>query len=615
MIAFHKIYNIWHLMYIVVVFVLYLMTMLAFLPPVFMHVSLLMAFFPISYVAVQKLRDRKIGTEFFLTIATIISLVGNQEKSMNLVLLIMLIAEYLEDLIAARTHEEIKSLINLIPKKILIKHGDTEKSVEIDEVSKGDLVIVKTGYRIPVDGVIVQGSAGINEASLTGESALQERKMSQQVFAGTFVESGSIVIKTEKVGDDTFFGKIVLLVQSTDSKKAKISLITDKIALYLVPIMLILIAATWFFTHNLGLVTTLLVFGSPLELTLITPLAILSGIMAAFRNGILVKGGLVLEKFYSTDTIIFDKTGTLTMGTPKIIKIKSFDQQYDEKKLLTIAAIAEKRSDHIWAKAILAKAQQEGIVITDPEDYKSLSGHGVEITYDNQRWFLGNRHFIESPEHGNAQSGLFEQDTKDAAYSSFYIAASGRLYGAIYIADTVREDAADTIAKLKDLGLKNIILLSGDKDSVAKNIASVLNIPQAYGEVFPDQKLLMITNLQQKNHIVAMVGDGINDAPALKCADVGIAMGAMAMEPAIEAADIVLITNNLSKIVFVYALSKEIFNVVKQNLLIGFTLIHGMGLLLTFLGYVDPFRAALFHAFSDVIILINSVKLIRFKIA
>lgn len=613
MLKFSKIYNPWYLLYIVFIFILYLLTLIHILPPIYIHAPLILGFIPICYKALQKLKERIIGTEFFLTIATIISLIGHQEKAMGVVLIIMLIAEYLEQLITLHTQQEILSLINLIPKIALIKLDNEEKSIPVNQIQPGMLVIVKTGGQIPVDGTIIQGNATINEASLTGESIAQEKNVSQQVFAGTFIESGSIIIKTEKVGVDTFFGKISELVQKAEQNKAKISILTDKIALYLVPILLILIGLTWLLTKNLNLVTTLLVFGSPLELTLITPLAILAGIIAAFKNGVLVKGGLALEKFSKADTIIFDKTGTLTINEPSVTKIESFDPKYDEKELLKIAAIAEKRSGHVFAKAILQKAQEEGIVVPDPENYISVAGHGIEITYNNEKFFLGNKHFMQAAEHGNIQLPQDFETSKEEQFSSFYIGSMGKLYGKMYITDKIRQEAQQTINDLKKLGFKNIILLSGDKQSIATQTALLLEIPIAYGAVFPDEKLLIIEKLQNKNHIVAMIGDGINDAPALKQADIGIAMGAMGMEPAIEAADIVLVTNDLHKIVFVIALSKKIFTVIQQNLLIGFVLIHGIGITLTFLGFIDPLKAALFHSVTDIFILINSARLMNFK--
>ena len=611
MIQMHS-YNMWSLVYIALISSLYFLILIGILPATAIHIPLLLACIPISYTALQKLKEKKIETELFLTIAPIISFIDHQEKPMVIVLIIMLIAEYLEKLISQRTQKEIKSLINLIPKNATIKTDHEEKIIPIADIKPGMHVIVSTGGLIPVDGKILEGTATINESTLTGESIPKEKTISAPVYAGTFVESGSIIIKTEQIGEDTYFGKISILVQTAEQKKAKISIATEKIAFYLVPALLSLIGLTWLLTKNLNLVTTLLIFGSPLELTIITPLAILSGIIAAFHNGILVKGGLVLEKLSKADTIIFDKTGTLTIGEPTVVKIESYDPRYSEQDILKIAAIAEKRADHVLAKAILKKANEERIIVPDPQGYTSEAGHGVTIQYDNARWFLGNKHFIEAPEHGNIKIPGNENEPEE--YSSFYLGSNEKLYGMIYITVTIRPDAKKTIQDLRNIGFKKVILLSGDKQVIATQIAASLGIDQAYGGVFPDQKLAMIEELQKQHHIVAMIGDGINDAPALKQADIGIAMGAMGMEPAIEAADIVLTTNDLYKAVFIYALSKKMFRIIQQNLLFGFVLIHGLGITLTFLGFVDPLNAALFHAVSDVAILINSARLMNFKL-
>ena len=357
MIQMHS-YNMWSLVYIALISSLYFLILIGILPATAIHIPLLLACIPISYTALQKLKEKKIETELFLTIATIISFIDHQEKPMVIVLIIMLIAEYLEKLISQRTQKEIKSLINLIPKNATIKTDHEEKIIPIADIKPGMHVIVSTGGLIPVDGKILEGTAAINESTLTGESIPKEKTISAPVYAGTFVESGSIIIKTEQIGEDTYFGKISILVQTAEQKKAKISIATEKIAFYLVPALLSLIGLTWLLTKNLNLVTTLLIFGSPLELTIITPLAILSGIIAAFHNGILVKGGLVLEKLSKADTIIFDKTGTLTIGEPTVVKIESYDPRYSEQDILKIAAIAEKRADHVLAKAILKKANE-----------------------------------------------------------------------------------------------------------------------------------------------------------------------------------------------------------------------------------------------------------------
>lgn len=584
------------------------------MPHLFVYVPLVLAFIPISVKAIKKLLEKKIGTEFFLVVATIIAFVNHQEKAIGVVLIIMIIAQYLEKIIEKRTQHEIEGLISLIPTNALVKDDHGEKFMPINDIKVGMNIVVKTGGKIPVDGVIVRGEAAVNEASLTGESVCREKSVGQSVFAGTFIESGSIIIKTEKIGPDTLFGRISELVQQAEHKKAKVVVLADKIALIFVPGILLFIGCVWLMTGNINMVTTLLIFGSPLELTIITPLAILAGIIAAFKNGVLVKGGLVLERLAQAEVIIFDKTGTLTLGEPEVVKIEVYDSSYAIRDILKIAAIAEKRSDHVVAKAILKKAVQENIIVPDPDHYVSLPGHGVEIVYNNEKYFFGNKHFVEAPEHGSITIPLRAGHDFFEDYSSFYLGSTGTLHGMIYVADIIRPEAKLTIDELKNQGINTIILLSGDTNKVAMNIAQLLGIPVAHGDVFPDQKLLMIENLQSQNKMVAMVGDGINDAPALKQADVGIAMGAMGMEPAIEAADIVLMTNDLYKIVFVHALSKKIFVVIKQNLLIGFGLVHVLGALFTLFGFIDPLKAALLHAVSDLGILMNSISLINFKI-
>lgn len=607
--------NIFFLGLIALVSCIQLLLFTHIIPAQYYFVPLVCAFIPISISAIKKLFDRKIGTELFVTIATIIAFFAGQPYIMSVVLYIMLIAEYFEHIITARTETALKSLINVIPQKALIKLPDnTEQEIPVEKITPKTQVIIKTGGLIPVDGTVHWGTASVNESSLTGESILVEKKTGDSVFAGTFIVTGSIIITAEKIGAHTFFGKITALVQQAETKKARISLLADKISFYFVPSLLLFILITWLFTHNITIVTTLLVFGSPLELTLITPLAILSGIAAAFKNGILVKGGLVLEKLSQINTIVFDKTGTLTMGEPKIISIQVTDPAYTEQKILTIAAVAEKKADHAYAHAVLTKAAQENITVPDPEQYVSVTGHGVEIIFEKTKYFVGNKHFIEAPEHGNITIPPNKNISYDSPYSILYIGAQGLLCGTIYLNDTMRTEAASTINSLKNLGISRVILLTGDRQTVAQQVGSALGISDIRGELFPDEKLTIIEQLQKDRNIVAMVGDGINDAPALKQADAGIVMGAMGMEPAIDAADIVLTTNDLEKIVFVYGLSKKIFSTIYQNLLFGFLLIHGMGIVLTFFGFINPLRAALIHAVSDIGILLNSVRLINFKI-
>lgn len=598
------------LAYFLLVLGLYLLASLFSLPPIVLHITLLLALMPIAYEAYKRLRERKIGTELFLVVASALSFIGHQERAMIIVLLIMLFAHFLEDFIAERADDAIKNLVKLIPDKVLVKEDDEEQELPLSKVKPGMVVVIGTGKRIPVDGKIIKGAAAVNESSLTGESALKEKSVGAKVFAGTYLESGSVYVAVEKVGADTFFGKIVDLVQASQEKKARVAVVADRVATVLVPSVLIFFGIVWLVTKNFDLLVTLLVFGSPVELTLITPLTIISSSIAAFRRGILVKGGAALEVLSNVDTLIFDKTGTLTIGEPYIVKVEVMQPNFTEEDVVQISAVAEKRSDHVAAKAFLRKAEELGLKIFDPDKYSSISGHGVEIVYKGKKWILGNKHFVSAQEHGNIK---VTDNAQDGAYTILYLGSEGKLYGKIFIADKVRYDAKDIIKKLKQLGIKKIVLLSGDRQEIVNSVAKDLDIKEAYGDVFPDQKLKLIADLQKTGHVVAMTGDGINDAPALRGANVGIAMGAMGMEPAIDASDIVLMTNDLSKITFVYQLAKKTMAVIRQNLFYGFAAIHLLGMVLAFFGVIQPVSAALFHAVPDTLILLNSIRLTRFK--
>lgn len=597
--------------YVLAIIILDLVS-LAFSSSHFALVPIALAWLPMVVQAFAQLRKKQIGNEFFLVFATIIAVIGKQEHAIMIVLLIMLIAHYIELLIEKKTGQALEQLINLIPSTVILFDHGTERPIELSKVNPGMHLLVKTGGRIPVDGTIISGQASINEAALTGESMLKEKGMSDQVFAGTFIQAGSIVVQVDRVRQDTLFGKMVRLLEQADKKKARISIITEWISFLLAPALLIFIILVWLITGNFDLVITLFIFGSPLELSLVTPLTVLAASVAAFRHGILVKNGLALEHFAHIDTIIFDKTGTLTLGEPVVTQVISFDPAYRHDDILRLAGIAERRSDHVVAKAILRKAAQMNLEIPQPQSFSSLVGHGVHITFDNTDYYFGNRHFIQAPEHGN--SILPATDTHaGTAYSLFYLATGGKTIGCIAMSDSIRPDAQATITHLAKTGIKEMLVVSGDRQEIADEIGAQLGINRCYGNVFPDEKIAILDRLQKSGKTVAMVGDGINDVAALKQAHVGIAMGAMGMEPAIEAADIVLMTNELKNIYFIRLLSMKTFRIIKQNLLFGFLLLHLLGLIMTLLHWVNPIQAALLHSISDILILVNASRLIAFK--
>lgn len=599
--------------YILAVLGLFLVSFTGAFGHQFTLVVFFLAWIPIFWSALKDLREKKLGSEMFFVLAAVVALIGDEETAMTVVLLVVMIAEYFEHPIEERTEHAIQSLVAFVPTDVVVEERNSQKTVPISQVAVGTKIVVKTGFRVPVDGEVLKGSAAVNESSVTGESAPKEKNVGDLVYAGTFVESGSVVIVARKIGENTMFGKIKKLIEEAGKRKAKIHVFADKVALPLTIALIVFIAGVWLYTRDLTLVITMLVFGSPIELALVTPLAIMGGIVASFKAGVLVKGGLALERFSKVDTIIFDKTGTLTLGEPRVVGIQSIDKEHSEKDIIRMAAIAEKRSGHVLSKAILAKASEENISVPDPDHYESISGHGVEVTFGNERYRLGSKHFLEDPKHGNIRVGDMPECADSASHTSFYLACGDKLCGMICVADEVRKDAKETLAELKRGGIKKLVLLSGDRKETVAGVAKSLGIDEAYGEVFPDQKMKMIEDLQKQGHKVAMVGDGVNDAPSLKQADVGIAMGAMGMEPAIEASDIALMSNDLHKIVFAHELSKKTLRTIKQNIIVGLGFTHGLGMVLALLHVLNPIQAAFFHAVPDLMIIGNSARLIGFK--
>jgi heavy metal translocating P-type ATPase len=605
-----KAYHLEQLGYFLCIVVLWLLPSWIELPSYWRYIPLTLALLPIAYEAVMQLYQRTVGTEFFLLIASVVALSGGEVSALFLVLIIMLIARYLDSLIKRNTEDAIANLLQIIPHEVLIKQDSHVVSIPLEEIRKGMQAVILTGGRIPVDGRVVEGHASILQAVLTGESVPVEKGPGELVYAGTFVESETVTIEVLTVGKETYFGRIQALLDQSGQKKAAIVRFTERITLIYTPLFLLFVGLVWLLTSNTKLIITLLIFGTPLELTLITPLTLLAAIVAAFRRGILVKGGASLEMLASTSTMIFDKTGTLTMGAPEVVSVESLHEKYSSTDIVFIAAVAEKKSGHVLAKAILHEAEKRELELPDPQTYESVTGHGIIITFQDTLYIVGNRHFVEAEEHGNVK--LPPGCKVDEKLTTFFVATKDSVIGQICLVDRIKPEAREVIAALKAAGLDSIILLSGDRKTIAQSVADQLGIEKAYGEVMPEEKLALLTQLQQDGQIVTMVGDGINDAPALKQAHVGIALGGMGMEPAIQAADIVLMSGNLDQIVFLYDLARAAMKTIKYNLIFGFALTHSIGIILAFLSYITPAQAALFHAIPDMLIMLYGSRLMYF---
>lgn len=562
----------------------------------------------VKTAALDLIRKRKIGTELFITIAVIVSVIGKEYLAGAVVLMIILIAEYIASASTEKARSSIKELIGTVPKTALIKKDNQEITVKITDLKIGDIVLVKAGEKIPVDGKVTAGDGSVNQAPITGESVPQEKMVGSEVFAGTILEIGALDIQMTKAGSETVFARIISLVEDAESQQAPIEKFTDKVASWLIPVVFIFVGTVYFFTRDVKLVIALLIFTSPAELGLATPLVTISAIARAAREGILVKGGLFLEELAKVTTIVFDKTGTLTVGNPMVNKVEIIDSNYNEQQLVQFAAAVDRRSSHPLAKAILTYADKSKVTYGEPENFEVVKGRGVSAKVDGKSVLLGNKPFME--ENKIPVSNVSENLTDTA----IYLSVDNKLAGIFYISDAIREGAREMIEGLRKSGIKNIVMLTGDNAETAKYVSDQIGITDYRSNLLPEDKINIIKELQKDGSKVAMVGDGINDAPALVQANIGVAMGAVGTEAAMEAADIVLMQDKLEKIAKARAISKRAFRTIKENIFVGVGVVHIVGITLVLLRIIGPVEAAAIHLLPDTLVFINSIKLLRVKI-
>jgi len=552
--------------------------------------------------------EHKIGTEVFVTIATVIAMVGQEYVAGATLMVIILIAEFIAELNTDRARASIKALIGSVPQTALVKRAGGDATVPLAEVKVGDVVIVRAGEKIPVDGVVVNGEASVNQAPITGESVPQEKARGATVFAGTVVELGALDVETQKVGGDTMFSRIVALVETAEESQAPVQKLADRVAAWLIPVVLVFLLIVWFVTRDLRMIITLLIFTSPAELGLATPLVVIASIARAARAGILLKGGIYLEQMAKVTVLAFDKTGTLTAGRPAVVRIERFGDDVTEEELLRVAAAAERRSSHPLAKAVVERAEQANVARSEPSAFEVIRGRGIRAEVDGQPVHAGNAALLE--ENGIA---IPARATTDDG-TMVFVAAAGRALGVLHLADPVRPDARAALARLKASGIERIVMLTGDNEATARKIGQELGVDEVQAGLLPDAKVDAIKRLQQGGALVAMVGDGINDAPALATADVGIAMGVAGTQAAIEAADVALMTDDIGKIADARAIARRAYRTIQQNLFVGVGVVHVLGITAALLRLIGPVEAAVIHLGPDILVFLNSVRVLRMKL-
>ena len=578
---------------------------------------------------IRSLLHKNVTAQLFATIAIFISVVaglvlpsasatGTSEAvgyltASAIVAFIILAGMTLEEYIIHRTRGALEKLINMSPKTALVRRDGAEVEIPIDEVKKGEIVLVKPGDKIPVDGTVISGHSTVNQATITGESIPVEKTVGDRTFAGTLNEQGALEIKVEKIAEDTTLAHIIQLVEEAQEKKAPIQNVADRFTTYFLPIMAIVsssvFAASYFtlgFDVALARTVTVLLVACPCALSIAVPVAVAATIGNASMNAIIIKGGTHIEKLKDVTLVAFDKTGTLTIGEPRVIEIKTFGN-YSEADTIKYAAIAEKFSEHPLSKAITSKATEMGMKIPDPTDFKTIPGQGVDAHYDNKHILIGKK-MMETTLSEDANQLMIRVESEGKI--AIPVALDKNVMGIIVMADTVKENSLEAIQRLKRLGIKTA-MLSGDNIRTVKFIAEQVGVDEYRAELLPEQKVSSINELK-KGNVVAMVGDGVNDAPALATADVGFAMGAAGSDVAIETADVALLGDDLTKVEYAISLSRKAFNRMKGNIVYAF-IWNIVALSLAAFGILNPVLAVVLAEAGCISVVINSALLLLSK--
>lgn len=549
-------------------------------------------------------------------------------ESCAMIIALIMLGKYLEGRSKSKTSEAIKSLLELQAKIAIIEVDGQEKEVEIDKVRVGDIVIVKPGQKIPVDGSVIFGSTSIDESMLTGESIPVEKTIGDLVTGASVNKNGYIKFKVEKVGKDTTLSQIISLVEEAQNRKAPIANLADLISGYFVPTVIAIALVSglaWLFIGGTSfqfaftIFISVLVIACPCALGLATPTAIMVGTGKGAENGILIKGGDSLESAHKISTVAFDKTGTITEGRPRVTGVKNLSKSLDEDQLMSFAASIESNSEHPLADAIVDYSKEKGVEIYPVEDFVSITGKGVEALINKKRVSLGNLKLIDSYGDINDKSSLksMVDEYAERGNTPMLLAIDGHVKAIIAVADTIKEDSAKAVEKLHQMGIK-VAMITGDNEKTALAIAKQVGIDIVRADVLPSEKSKVIKDLQDQGEFVAMVGDGINDAPALALADVGIAIGS-GTDVAIESADIVLMKNSLMDVPNSIKLSKETIRNIKENLgwAFGYNIIgipFAAGLIYLFGGpLLNPMIAAAAMSLSSVSVVSNALRLRKFR--
>lgn len=576
-------------------------------------VTTLLASYPIIRSGISGLvKEKRLNNDLLISAATLVALLMGEGLTALVVVWLVNLSELLQALTLDRSRRAIGDLLNTKHEQAWLLVDGTQVSVPVDTLKAGDTVVVHTGGKIPVDGLVTSGSAAVNQAPITGESMPVFKQEGDIVYAGTVVEQGSIYLHAEKVGDGTALARIVHMVEEASSKRAPIQNLADSYSDKIVPLSFLMAALTFLLTRDIHRTMTILIVACPCAAGLATPTAISAAMGNAASRGILIKGGCYLEAAGRLDTVLFDKTGTLTEGRPEVSTYVSLEDQYTPEQILALAAAGEMHTNHPLALAVVNKALENGQEIPAYQDKETIIGKGLKVTLSDGVVLIGNDRLMEDEQVDYGHAIHFANEMSARGESIIYIAKEAKVMGLIGVRDTLRKQSQQAIQELKTTGVHEIGLVSGDNHKCAEAVGSGLGMTDIWSNMLPEDKVKVVQQKQGKGKIVAMVGEGINDSPALAAADIGIAMGVKGTDVAVESADVVLAGDDPMKVAEMIRLSQKTMQVIHQNFAFAIGA-NVLGITLGTMKIISPFTSALLHNASTLAVVINSARLLTYE--
>ncbi|MFA7660071.1 MAG: cation-translocating P-type ATPase, partial [Anaerovoracaceae bacterium] len=571
------------------------------------------AIVPIAIRAFQALRLKAFSIELLVTIAVVGALYIHEYVESSVVTFLFMFGAYLEARTLEKTRSSLKALVDMAPQEANVIREGESLIIPVDEVVKGDRIIIRSGGKVPVDGSILSGKATLNEAAITGESVPAMKETGDKVYSGTIVDNGYLEMIAEKVGDDTTFAKIIELVEEAQESKSKAQKFLDKFANYYTPAVVVLSIAVYLITFNLHLAITFLVVACPGALVIGAPVSNVAGIGNGAKNGVLIKGGEVMDRLSKVDTVVFDKTGTLTKGRPEVTDINTF-LNWDTEELLRLVAKAETISEHHLGQTIVKEANKRNLNLEgEVLNSEVIKGNGITAQVEGRVLAIGNRKLMDGENVPvSDEVADYAIGREKAGNTAIFAAVDGQIAGIFSITDQIREDAHRALAEMRRNGIKKMVMLTGDNRHTAELVAGELGLDEFHAELLPENKVGFVKELKAAGHTVAMAGDGINDAPAIATADIGLAMGEGGTDVSMETADVVLMADKLMQFSHAYALAKATIRNMKQNTFFAVAVVFVL-LIGVLSDYVHLASGMFVHEASILIVILNAMRLIRFN--